>query len=109
METGRSFQRFYLVYTKIILYNRHVFTGELIFIIRRQKITWAVFLVLHKRKIVYWNCFTEWITIHIWEQDAEEWRLTERGAFAERYIILKILHFVQSLSGMWKRWKEIWE
>lgn len=67
------------------------------------------FLVLHQRKIVYWNCFTEWITIHIWEQDAEEWRLTERGAFAERYIILKILRFVQSLSGMWKRWKEIWE
>ena len=47
----------------------------------------AVFLALHRKRIVCWSFFTEWIIILIWVQEEEEWQFMERADSTAPYII----------------------
>lgn len=45
------------------------------------------FLALHRKRIVCWSFFTEWIIILIWVQEEEEWQFMERADSTAPYII----------------------
>ena len=50
---------------------------------------------------VYWSFFTEWITILIWEHDAEVWRFTEKVDLTVPSTTLRTRLSVQNLTEMW--------
>ena len=52
-----EFIRFYLVSDKIILYNKHVFTGDLIFIIKEAKKYMGGFFGVASKKDCIWELY----------------------------------------------------
>ena len=68
------------------------------------------FLELHQKKVVYLIFSLERITIHTWVPAEAVWQsMTNHTDSTGRSTIFKTHHSVQSLSVMWKNWKEHWE
>ena len=68
------------------------------------------FLELHQKKVVYLIFSLEQIIIHTWVPAEAVWQsMTNHTDSTGRFTIFRIHHSVQSLSVMWKNWKEHWE
>ena len=60
-----------------------------------------IIIIYSQKTTVYWNFFTEWIIILIWEHAAAVWLFTENMDLTVPSTTLRIHLSVQNLTEMW--------